>query len=164
MTTGRKPNLAGIQRFGATAYVKLKNARKLDKCASKGHFVGYDSELKGYRIYWPQKCAVSIEHNVVFNPEDSFEESVEIMNEGEQDKVLHNSTAKTSEIPAENQNNQNSNENQREYSLPENPAPSNSPTTPQHTMEASTPIVEPPHRSRVCDMLPEPELNTGCSF
>ena len=31
-------------------------------------------------------------------------------------------------------------------------------------MEASTPIVEPPRRSRVCDTLPEPELNTGCSF
>ena len=48
MTTRRQPNLAGIQRFGATAYVKLENARKLDKRASKGHFIGYDSELKGY--------------------------------------------------------------------------------------------------------------------
>ena len=46
MTTGRKPNLAGIQRFGAAAYVKLKNAGKLDKQASKGHFVGYDSKSK----------------------------------------------------------------------------------------------------------------------
>ena len=86
------------------------------------------------------------------------------MNEGEQDKVLHNSTAKTSEIPTENQNNQNSNENQRENLLPENPAPLNSPTTPQHLMEASTPIVEPPRRSHVCNMLPEPELNTGHGF
>ena len=31
MTTGRKPNLAGIQRFGAAVYVKLENAGKLDK-------------------------------------------------------------------------------------------------------------------------------------
>ena len=31
MTTRRKPNLAGIQHFGPAAYVKLKNARKLDK-------------------------------------------------------------------------------------------------------------------------------------
>ena len=29
--TGRKPNLTGIQHFGAVAYVKLKNAGKLDK-------------------------------------------------------------------------------------------------------------------------------------
>ena len=31
MTTGRKPNLSGIQHFGAAAYVKLENAGKLDK-------------------------------------------------------------------------------------------------------------------------------------
>ena len=31
-------------------------------------------------------------------------------------------------------------------------------------MEASTPIVEPPRHSHVCDMLPEPELNTGRGF
>ena len=48
MTTGRKPNLTGIQHFGAAAYVKLENAGKLDKQASKGRFVGYDSESKGY--------------------------------------------------------------------------------------------------------------------
>ena len=48
MTTRRKPNLAGIQHFGAAAYVKLKNAGKLDKRVSKGRFIGYDSESKGY--------------------------------------------------------------------------------------------------------------------
>ena len=31
MMTGRKPNLTGIQRFGAVAYVKLENAGKLKK-------------------------------------------------------------------------------------------------------------------------------------
>ena len=48
MMTGRKPNLTGIQRFGAVAYVKLENAGKLNKQASKGHFVGYDNKSKGY--------------------------------------------------------------------------------------------------------------------
>ena len=75
MMTGRKPNLTGIQRFGAAAYVKLENAGKLEKRASKARFVGYDNESKGYRIYWPEKHVVSIERNVVFNPGDSFEES-----------------------------------------------------------------------------------------
>ena len=46
MVTRQKPNLTGIQHFGAVTYVKLENAGKLDKCASKGHFVGYDSESK----------------------------------------------------------------------------------------------------------------------
>ena len=86
------------------------------------------------------------------------------MNKGEQNKVLHNSTAKTSKIPTENQNNQNLNENQSENLLPEKPAPLNLPTTPQHPMEASTPIVEPPCRSCVYDTLPEPEPNTGHGF
>ena len=86
------------------------------------------------------------------------------MNNGEQKKFLQNSTEKKSEIPAENQNNQNSNQNQKENLIPENLAPLNSPTTPQHPMEASTPIVEPPRRSYVCNTLPEPELNTGHGF
>ena len=86
--TRTKPNLAGIQCFGAAAYIKLEKAKKLDKHASKGHFIGYDSKSKGYQIYWPEKHSVSIEHNVAFNPEDSLEESVEIMNKEENDKIL----------------------------------------------------------------------------
>ena len=50
MVTGRKPNLTGIQHFRAAAYIKLENAGKLNKRASKGHFVGYDTESKGYQI------------------------------------------------------------------------------------------------------------------
>ena len=159
--TGRKPNLTGIQCFGATAYVKLKNAGKR---ASKGRFVGYDNESKGYQIFWPEKHAVSIERNVVFNPGDSFEESVEIINEEEQSKVLQNLTEKTSEIPVENPSNQNLNENQNKNLLPEDPAPLNIPTALEHSIEDSTPIVEPLHRSRLCNKLPEPEPNTGCGF
>ena len=70
MVTGRQPNITGIQHFRAAAYVKLKNAGKLDKQASKGHFVGYNSKLTGYQIYWPEKHVVSIEHNIIFNPGD----------------------------------------------------------------------------------------------
>ena len=164
MVTGRKPNLTGIQCFRAAVYVKLENAGKLGKQASKGCFVGYDNELKGYQIYWPEKHAVSIECNVVFNPGDSFEESVEIMNKEEQNKVLRNSTEKTSKIPAENPSNQNSNENQNKNSLPEDPAPSNIPTALEHSIEDSTPIVEPLCHSCLHDMLPEPEPNTGHGF
>ena len=164
MMTGRKPNLTGIQCFGAAAYIKLKNAGKLDKRASKGHFVGYDNESKGYQIYWPEKHVVSVEHNVIFNPGDLFKEPVEIMNKEEQNKVLQNPTEKTSEIPVENPSNQNSNENQNKNSLPEDPAPSNIPTALEHSIEDSTPIVEPLCHSHLRDTLPEPEPNTGCSF
>ena len=51
----KKPNLHGIQEFGATAYVKDLSTRKLDARAKKGHLVGYDSKFKCFRIYWPEK-------------------------------------------------------------------------------------------------------------
>jgi hypothetical protein len=50
---GKKPHLAGIQEFGAAAYVKDLKAGKLESRAQVGRFIGYDSESKGYRIYWP---------------------------------------------------------------------------------------------------------------
>ena len=66
----KTPNLAGIQEFGAAAYVKDLKAGKLDARAKVGRFVGYDSESKGFRIYWPGKRSVSVEHNVIFNEND----------------------------------------------------------------------------------------------
>ena len=49
------------------AYVKDLKAGKLDARAQMGRFVGYDSESKGYRIYWPGKRSVTVERNVVFD-------------------------------------------------------------------------------------------------
>ena len=43
------------------------HAGKLDARAQVGHFVGYDAESKGFRIYWPRKQSITIERNVVFN-------------------------------------------------------------------------------------------------
>ena len=63
----RKPNLAGIQEFGAAEYVKDLKAGKLDAHVQLGQFVGYDSESKGFRIYWPGKRSVTVERNVIFN-------------------------------------------------------------------------------------------------
>jgi hypothetical protein len=63
----KKPHLAGIQEFGAAAYVKNLKAGKLDARAKVGRFVGYDSESKGFRIYWPGKRTVTVERDVVFN-------------------------------------------------------------------------------------------------
>ena len=66
----RKPNLTGIQEFGAAAYVKDLKAGKLDARAQVGQFVGYDSESKGFQIYWPGKQSVSVKRNIVFNEND----------------------------------------------------------------------------------------------
>ena len=64
------PYLAGIQEFGAAAYVKDLKAGKLDTRAKVGRLVGYNSESKGYRIYWPGKRSITVERNVIFNEND----------------------------------------------------------------------------------------------
>ena len=94
MGNRRKPHLGGIQEFGAAAYVKDLAAGKLDARAKKGRFVGYDSESKGYRIYWPEKRSISVERNVVFNredvhtPDDSAIIHGVVQSEGEKEKVI----------------------------------------------------------------------------
>ena len=99
----RKPHLAGIQEFGVTAYVKDLWAGKLDSHAQVGRFVGYDTESKGYQIYWPVKRTVTVEHNVTFNENDVLSENNdtiiqgEILNEGEQNKILELLVTQTSE-------------------------------------------------------------------
>ena len=90
----KKLNLCGIQEFGAAAYVKDLSAGKLDARAKKGCLVGYDSESKGYRIYWPEKRSITVKCNVVFN-QDNANASDEIavihgmaQSEGENEKII----------------------------------------------------------------------------
>ena len=47
--------------------------------------MGYDSESKGYRIYWPGKRSVTVERNVVFNQNDlqNLNESTVIQDEAQ---------------------------------------------------------------------------------
>jgi hypothetical protein len=94
-----KPNLtaSGIQEFGDAPYIKDLNARKLDARTTTRWFAGYDSESKGYTIYWPNKRSVSVERNVVFNPNDvnSTDDVAvirgEAQSEGEKEKVIQTS-------------------------------------------------------------------------
>jgi hypothetical protein len=104
MGHNEKPHLAGIQEFGAVAYVKDLTAGKLDARAKKGCFVGYDSESKGYRIYWPEKRSISVERNIVFNQEDTnSSEDIAIIHgetssEGEKDKIIQAPQNKVKDI------------------------------------------------------------------
>jgi hypothetical protein len=94
MKNKRKPNLAGIQEFRVAAYVKDLKAGKLDAWAKKGRFFGYDSESKGYRIYWPEKRSVTVEWNVIFNQDNAHTSDDtaiiygEAQSEEEKDKVI----------------------------------------------------------------------------
>ena len=89
MLNKSRPYLGGIQEFGTAVYVKDLKAGKLGACTQQGHFVGYDSESKGFRIYWP----TTVERNVVFNGSNIQEKenstlTVGVQSEGEKDKVI----------------------------------------------------------------------------
>ena len=109
MCHGKKPHLAGIQEFGTAAYVKDLDAGKLDPKACVGRFVGYDSESKGYRIYWPKKKSISVEWDVVFNVNNVTVEDetvpipIDALAEGEKDKVIQSPKPTPSSDKPDNQ-------------------------------------------------------------
>ena len=104
----KKPHLAGIQEFGVAAYIKDLKAGKLDAHAKVGRFVGYDSESKGYWIYWPQKRSITVKRNVVFNESNvTTNDNIHItagnaVDEGERDKVLQPPASNTNAANAPN--------------------------------------------------------------
>jgi hypothetical protein len=111
----------------------------------KGHFVGYDSQSKGYQI---NKQSISVERDIMFNPDDihlQSEESVvifsDVLYEGEKDKIIQPNDTITS-----NKNQHDSNED----------IPHDETETYSETSSQSTPK---PRRSR--GVLPEPKPNTS---
>ena len=47
-------------------WVHTKDNSKLDARAIEGHWMGYDEQSKGSRIYWPNKRSVTVERSVTF--------------------------------------------------------------------------------------------------
>jgi hypothetical protein len=56
-----------VLEFGTVVWVKVKGAGKLDPQAVEGHFVGYDDESKGYRIFFTRRHTVIVERDVYFD-------------------------------------------------------------------------------------------------
>ena len=64
MATGLKPDLRDTHVWGCRGFVRVEGRSKLEPQADAAHFVGYDGQSKGYRMYWPSKRTVSVERNV----------------------------------------------------------------------------------------------------
>jgi Reverse transcriptase (RNA-dependent DNA polymerase) len=155
MGSNKKPHLAGIQEFGAAAYVKDLTAGKLDARARKGRFVGYDSESKGYRIYWPEKRSVTIERNVVFNQDDrtTHEDTAiiygKVLSEGKKEKVIHNpqNNVKNIEKP-ENDDSKTQQTQEKDSELHQSPKTTNSVLFPMSDDSQNQPELEPEDNSQ----------------
>ena len=110
------PHLGNIHKFGTAVYVKDLKARKLDARAKLGQFVGYNSESKGFHIYWPNKQSVTVKRDVIFNQEDVLTKNDHVvipggvLSEGEKDKVIQHpeKTTKTNAEQPDQQITQNS--------------------------------------------------------
>lgn len=65
----KKPDIRELHIFGEEVYVhlpKVKREHKLSPKGREGIFLGYDNQVKGYRISLPENKKVIIERNVIF--------------------------------------------------------------------------------------------------
>ncbi|KAF9492758.1 hypothetical protein BDN71DRAFT_1451058 [Pleurotus eryngii] len=63
MATGERPDPGKAMEWGRNVFVHILNAGKLQPRAEEAHFVGFDCESKGVRIYWPKKRSTSRTHS-----------------------------------------------------------------------------------------------------
>ena len=151
----KKPHLGGIHEFGAAAYVKDLKAGKLDSRAQLGRFVGYDSESKGFRIYWPNKRSVMVEQNVIFNDSDVMTDTTAVipgdLSEGEKEKVIQ--VPETNTTHAE----EDATENPANEPNPDNISSNSAPDSEEHN---SVPFPSPPEASDALprDPIEEPDV------
>ena len=89
LATGHKPDLSNVHPWGCKAWVKRLDVGKLEPRADECRFIGFDSESKGLRVYWPGKNRVSVERDIYFNEKDALDND-EVQIEGETD-ILTNS-------------------------------------------------------------------------
>jgi hypothetical protein len=64
---GHSPDLSTLIPFGTHTWVKLYKPGKLNSQAKEGRFVGFDTECRGYKVYYPETRTVNVEREVVFN-------------------------------------------------------------------------------------------------
>lgn len=107
----------------------------------------------------------------MFNPGDSFDESVTILNEGESGKVLQNEPVGTKDASEEGiKNHEESKNSIANNNVPKAPTTLETPTLSEPIIETTSPNIKAaaptpvPHHMRQQDILLEPELNTGCGF
>ena len=67
----KKPNLENVPVWGCRVKVHDTSGTKLDMRARDGHWVGFDPESDGHRIYFPDRGNIGIERSVAFEQHDA---------------------------------------------------------------------------------------------
>ena len=63
-----KPDIGNLHIFGEKVYVHIPKIKrkKFDKKAEEGIFVGYDGNVKGYRIFFQKTNQIKVMRDVIF--------------------------------------------------------------------------------------------------
>ncbi|PPQ72971.1 hypothetical protein CVT26_014516, partial [Gymnopilus dilepis] len=72
---------------------------KLDGRAKEGHWVGFDEESRGHRVYWAEKRSVTVERSVRFVPEEVEVPVDDVPLEGERKDVDEQSVSSDDHQP-----------------------------------------------------------------
>jgi transposase InsO family protein len=63
---GRAPDVSRLRRWGATVWVHVGDGDKFAARAREGRWLGFDTESRAHRIYFPSSHSVATERNVYF--------------------------------------------------------------------------------------------------
>ena len=74
---GNKPEVSHIRIFGSMAYCHVLDEKRknLDQTTEKGYLVGYNENVKAYRIYIPENRKIIVQWDVKFMEERAFRRS-----------------------------------------------------------------------------------------
>ena len=64
MLYDKKPSMSGLYEWGNNVWIHTPGGSKLDGCAKIGRWIDFDEISNGHRIYWPNKCSVTIERSI----------------------------------------------------------------------------------------------------
>jgi hypothetical protein len=64
---GCAPDVSRLRRWGAMVWVHVGNGDKFAARVHKGRWLGFDTESRAHRIYFPSSHSVATEHNVYFS-------------------------------------------------------------------------------------------------
>ena len=95
---GIKPNVSHLKTFGSICYshIPKDERKKLDFKARKAIFVGYGTEIKGYRLFDPQLRKAYYSRDVVFN-EGCFQKDDKLVYDDKSSLVDENDS--TNDVP-----------------------------------------------------------------
>jgi len=154
---GVKPDIGDIHLWGSRIWVRDLSAGKLDPRGREGHFIGYDAESKGCRVYWPNSRLIGVERDLIFEDRPVNDELVLLPEPSTAKNQRPKPTATTPpEMPnppdtqppeADSNPGDQPDSSNNVDTTPSKPTPSTSTETPLNATE-TTPPVEPTGRIR----------------